>query len=64
MHFVNADLMADELFPLDRGTGVEAAAELLMLAEINRLAVQGHSFALEEHSGVPQLFEVHRPLAT
>ena len=47
LHFVNADLIAAGLSPLDRGTGVEAAAGRLMLAQINRLAVQGRSFAFE-----------------
>ena len=47
LHFVNADLIAAGLSPLDRGTGVEAAAGRLMLAEINRLAAQGRSFAFE-----------------
>lgn len=47
LHFVNADLIAAGLSPLERGTGVEAAAGRLMLAEINRLAAQGRSFAFE-----------------
>ena len=47
LHFVNADLIAAGLSPLDRGAGVEAAAGRLMLAEINRLAAQGRSFAFE-----------------
>lgn len=47
LHFVNADLIAAGLSPLDLGTGVEAAASRLMLAEINRLAAQGRSFAFE-----------------
>ncbi|MDE0580410.1 MAG: AAA family ATPase [bacterium] len=47
LHFVNADLIAAGLSPLDRGTGMEAAAGRLMLAEINRLAAQGRSFAFE-----------------
>lgn len=47
LHFVNADLIAAGLSPLDRGTGVEAAAGRLMLAEINRLTAQGSCFAFE-----------------
>ena len=47
LHFVNADLIAAGLSPLERGTGVEAAAGRLMLGEINRLAAQGRSFAFE-----------------
>ena len=47
LHFVNADLIAAGLSPLGRGTGVEAAAGRLMLAEIKRLATQGRSFAFE-----------------
>ena len=47
LHFVNADLIAAGLSPLNRGTGVEAAAGRLMLTEINRLAAQGQSFAFE-----------------
>ena len=47
LHFVNADLIAAGLSPPNRGTGVEAAAGRLMLAEINSLAGQGRSFAFE-----------------
>lgn len=47
LHFVNADLIAAGLSPLDRGIGVEAAAARLMVAKINRLAAQGCSFAFE-----------------
>ncbi len=47
LDFVNADLIAAGLSPLDGGTGVEAAAGRLMLAELNRLAAQGRSFAFE-----------------
>ncbi|WP_420618541.1 AAA family ATPase [Candidatus Poriferisocius sp.] len=47
LHFVNADLIAAGLSPLDRGTGMEAAASRLMLAELNSLATQGRSFAFE-----------------
>ena len=38
LHFVNADLIAGGLSPLDRGAGVEVASGRLMLAEIDRLA--------------------------
>ena len=47
LHFVNADLIAGGLSPLDRGAGVEVAAGRLMLAEIDRLAAAGRSFAFE-----------------
>ncbi|MCY4163813.1 MAG: zeta toxin family protein [bacterium] len=47
LHFVNADLIAAGLSPLDRGAGMEATAGRLMLEEINRLAAQGRSFAFE-----------------
>lgn len=45
--FVNADLIASGLSPLDRGAGVGFAAGRLMLAEIDRLAAAGRSFAFE-----------------
>ena len=45
--FVNADLIASGLSPLTRGAGAELAAGRLMLAEIDRLAAQGRSFAFE-----------------
>lgn len=45
--FVNADLIASGLSPLDRGARVEAAAGRLMLAEIDRLAAASRSFAFE-----------------
>ena len=47
LHFVNADLIAGGLSPLDRGAGVEVASGRLMLAEIDRLAAAGRSFAFE-----------------
>ncbi len=47
VHFVNADLIAGGLSPLNRRTGVEVAAGRLMLAEIDRLAAAGRSFAFE-----------------
>ena len=47
LHFVNADLIAAGLSPLDSGAGVEVAAGRLMLAEIDRLAATGRSFAFE-----------------
>ncbi len=47
LHFVNADLIAGGLSPLDRRAGVEVAAGRLMLAEIDRLAAAGRSFAFE-----------------
>ncbi len=45
--FVNVDLIASGLSPLDRGAGVGVAAGRLMLAEIDRLAAAGRSFAFE-----------------
>ena len=47
VHFVNADLIAAGLSPLDCGAGAEVAAGRLMLAEIDRLAAAGRSFAFE-----------------
>lgn len=47
VHFVNADLIAGGLSPIDHGAGLEAAAGRLMLAEIERLATAGRSFAFE-----------------
>ncbi|MCY4631915.1 MAG: Zeta toxin family protein [bacterium] len=47
LHFVNADLIAAGLSPLDRGAGAEVAAGRLLLAEIDRLAAAGRSFAFE-----------------
>ena len=47
VHFVNADLIAAGLSPLDRRAGVEVVAGRLMLAEIDRLATGGRSFAFE-----------------
>ena len=47
VQFVNADLIASGLSPFDRGAGVEVAAGRLMLAEMDRLAAQGGSFAFE-----------------
>ncbi len=45
--FVNADLIAAGLSPLDRGKGAALAAGRLMLLEINRLVAMGSSFAFE-----------------
>ena len=47
LRFINADLIAGGLSPLDRGAGVGVAAGRLMLAEIDRLAAAGRSFAFE-----------------
>ncbi len=47
LRFVNADLIAGGLSPLDWGAGVEVAAGRLMIAEIDRLAAAGRSFAFE-----------------
>ncbi len=47
VHFVNADLIAAGLSPLDAGAGVAVAAGRMMLAEIDRLAAEDHSFAFE-----------------
>lgn len=47
VHFVNADLIAARLSPLDAGAAVGVEAGRLMLGEIDRLAAAGRSFAFE-----------------